>query len=73
MLLCSVFIVAINKSQGQTFGRVGVSLPKPIFALGQLHVAISTTRDNNGLKFFVTGAAIHEKRAEDNSTFTEKY
>ncbi|XP_018497175.1 uncharacterized protein LOC100905460 [Galendromus occidentalis] len=35
------FAMTINRSQGQTFSRVGIELQEPIFAHGQLHVALS--------------------------------
>jgi ATP-dependent DNA helicase PIF1 len=35
------FAMTINKSQGQTFGRVGIFLPRPVFSHGQLYVAMS--------------------------------
>ncbi len=35
------FAMTINKSQGQTISRVGIDLRKPIFAHGQLYVALS--------------------------------
>ncbi|XP_029348311.1 ATP-dependent DNA helicase PIF1-like [Acyrthosiphon pisum] len=39
------FAMTINKSQGQTFDRVGLLLPSPAFSHGQLYVAFSRVRD----------------------------
>ena len=33
--------MTINKSQGQSLGRVGLCLPRPVFGHGQLYVALS--------------------------------
>lgn len=41
------FLVTINKSQGQTFDRVGIFLPSPVFTHGQLYVAFSHVRNEN--------------------------
>ena len=38
------FSMTINKSQGQTFDRIGISLRDPVFAHGQLYVAMSRVR-----------------------------
>ncbi|VDO45527.1 unnamed protein product, partial [Heligmosomoides polygyrus] len=43
------FAMTINKSQGQTFSRVGISLQDPIFSHGQLYVALSRARSQQGI------------------------
>jgi len=35
------FAMTINKAQGQTIPNVGIYLPEPVFAHGQLYVALS--------------------------------
>ncbi|XP_065642498.1 ATP-dependent DNA helicase PIF1-like [Hydra vulgaris] len=45
------YSIIINKSQGQTFDRVGVYLKKACFSHGQLYVACSRTRAFNSLFF----------------------
>ena len=35
------FAMTINKSQGQSFDHVGIYLPEPVFAHGQLYVALT--------------------------------
>jgi PIF1-like helicase/Helitron helicase-like domain at N-terminus len=38
------YCMTINKSQGQTFERIGISLQNPVFSHGQLYVALSRCR-----------------------------
>ena len=45
--------MTINKSQGQTFDKIGILLRTPVFAHGQLYVAISRVRNFDGLTFMV--------------------
>lgn len=43
------FAMTINKSQGQSFHTVGLDLRTPVFAHGQLYVALSRTSSVTGL------------------------
>jgi ATP-dependent DNA helicase PIF1 len=44
------FAVTINKSQGQTFDRVGILSQEPVFSHGQLYVAFSRVTSREGVK-----------------------
>ena len=45
--------MTINKSQGQTLGRVGLALRTPCFSHGQLYVALSRVRARENVKIFI--------------------
>lgn len=47
------YAITINKSQGQTFERVGLYLPEPCFTHGQLYTAFSRTVTSDSLKIQV--------------------
>ena len=49
------FAMNINKSQGQTFEKVGIHLDKPVFAHGQLYVALSRAKSISSLKIKLPG------------------
>ncbi|XP_060846458.1 ATP-dependent DNA helicase PIF1-like [Rhopalosiphum padi] len=44
------FAMTINKSQGQTFDRVGLLLSVPVFTYGQLYVAFSRVRNAQSVR-----------------------
>jgi hypothetical protein len=48
--------MTINKSQGQSLGRVGVYLNPEVFSHGQLYVALSRTTDPSKLWLADDGA-----------------
>ena len=52
------FAMTINKSQGQTFNRLGLLLPQPVFSHGQLYVAFSRVRSLASIRVQV----VQEKR-----------
>ena len=47
------FCMTINKSQGQSLRHVGLYLPNPVFAHGQLYVACSRVTHPSGLKIMI--------------------
>lgn len=65
------FAMTINKSQGQTFDRVGILLRRPVFTHGQLYVAASRVRSFDGLKFFISEHSGQGKLAKDHRMFTK--
>ena len=51
------FCMTVNKSQGQSFKRAGVYLPKPLLTHGQLYVAASRIGDPKAIRFVINQAA----------------
>lgn len=51
------FSMTINKSQGQTFQRVGVDLTSPVFSHGQLYVALSRVTNIHNLIVYLPSRA----------------
>jgi hypothetical protein len=47
------YCMTINKSQGQTFENLGIFLPAPVFAHGQLYVAFSRARSFQNISVLV--------------------
>jgi ATP-dependent DNA helicase PIF1 len=47
------FAITITKSQGQTFDRVVIFLPEPVFSHGQLYVAFSRTTSKEGKEIII--------------------
>lgn len=56
------FAMTINKSQGQTFDKIGILLRTPVFAHGQLYVAVSRVRNFQSLTFAVSTIDRGERR-----------
>ena len=49
------FAMTINKSQGQSLGTVGLNLCQPVFAHGQLYVALSRGTTWHRIKILLEG------------------
>jgi len=66
------FAMTINKSQGQTFEKVGVFLRKPVFSHGQLYVALSRAPTMQSIKIQLENTDTQgQKTNHDNKYFTE--
>lgn len=66
------FAMTINKSQGQTFDKIGVLLRRPVFTHGQLYVAASRVRSFDSLKFYISNDNGQGNLLNNNRIFTYK-
>ena len=55
------FAMTINKAQGQTFDKVGLYLPTPVFSHGQLYVSFSRVRRAKHVKVQIIDTDIQGK------------
>jgi ATP-dependent DNA helicase PIF1 len=65
------FAMTINKSQGQTFKKVGIDLTEPVFSHGQLYVACSRVGSLQSL-WFITGQE-SEQQTTANVVYNEVF
>ena len=64
------FAMTINKSQGQTFDKIGILLREPVFSHGQLYVAFSRVRSFDSVKVLIKNSSRQGKSINDNQTYT---
>ena len=62
------YCMTINKSQGQTFRRVGLYLPEPVFSHGQLYVGCSRARSFGDIYVQITNTT--QQFATENQAIT---
>ena len=71
-LVLLAFAITINKSQGQTFDRVGIHLLEPVFRHGQLYVAFSRATSREGVKVNVEETNSQGKLLRNRADATEE-
>ncbi|XP_074595490.1 ATP-dependent DNA helicase PIF6-like [Brevipalpus obovatus] len=64
------YAMTINKSQGQTFDRVGIALSQPVFTHGQLYVALSRVRRFEDLRVNISPRIDQGIELRSGSSFT---
>lgn len=65
------FAMSINKAQGQTLKKIGVDLRRDVFTHGQLYVALSRVRSEQGIKVFVHQSTLENNNKVKNFVFKE--
>ena len=69
--LITAFAITINKSQGQTFDKIGIFLSKPVFNHGQLYVALSRAKRENDITIYIKPSTVQGFLLNDNRLFTQ--
>ncbi len=64
------FCMTINKSQGQTFKKIGIYLPQPVFSHGQLYVAFSRVSKLQNIKVKIENYPKQGRLNGDNRVYT---
>ena len=64
------FCMSINKSQGQTFMKIGIYLPQPVFSHGQLYVAFSRVSKLQNIKVKIDNYPKQGRLKRDHRVFT---
>lgn len=59
------FTMTINKSQGQTFHRIGIQLNREVFSHGQLYVALSRVKSRKGRKVYGGEDCVENKKIKN--------
>ncbi len=65
------YCMTINKAQGQTFDRIGLYLPEPVFSHGQLYVALSRVRSADSIALHIVPPRGRNDRETKNIVYTE--
>lgn len=65
------YAMTANKSQGQTFDKVGIDLQDPVFSHGQLYVALSRSRNPENIKVRIQEGPQQGKLLKDDRVFTK--
>ena len=65
------FAMTINKSQGQSFDKVGIYLPDPVFAHGQLYVAFTRAKNHKNRSVYIKEGFSQGKLLGGEETYTK--
>ena len=65
------YAMTINKIQGQSLNRIGVYLPEPVFAHGQLYVALSRATTPQGLKILIKQCPPNDQNTTKNVVYKD--
>ena len=64
------FCMSDNKSQGQTYTKIGIYLPQPVFSHGQLYFAFSRVSKLENIKIKIDNYPKQGRLKGDKSKFT---